>query len=51
MAKTVWLLDYGAGNVRSVANAINKTGFEVKTVKTAAELETADVWNPHVIFS
>jgi glutamine amidotransferase/cyclase len=28
----ITLLDYGAGNVRSVRNAIRKLGYEVKDV-------------------
>ena len=31
--KSVWLLDYGAGNVRSVRNAIKACGFELKEVR------------------
>ena len=32
-SKEVFLLDYGAGNVRSVRNAIRKLGFTVKDVR------------------
>jgi glutamine amidotransferase/cyclase len=38
----VTLLDYGAGNVRSVRNAIMKLGFTVKDVTTADEIMAAD---------
>lgn len=38
----VTLLDYGAGNVRSVRNAIIKLGFTVKDVTTAEEILCAD---------
>jgi len=38
----VTLLDYGAGNVRSVRNAIIKLGFTVKDVTTADEVMAAD---------
>tara|TARA_B110000977_G_scaffold78825_3_gene106033 strand:- start:5791 stop:7434 length:1644 start_codon:yes stop_codon:yes gene_type:complete len=38
----VTLLDYGAGNVRSVRNAIIKLGFTVKDVTTADEISKAD---------
>lgn len=38
--KTVHLLDYGAGNVRSLINAVNKLGFEVEYVKSPADLDT-----------
>lgn len=31
-AKEVTLLDYGAGNVRSVRNAIKRLGYEIKDV-------------------
>lgn len=31
-SKEVTLLDYGAGNVRSVRNAINKLGYTIKDV-------------------
>lgn len=31
--KDVWLLDYGAGNVRSVRNAIKFLGYNVKDVR------------------
>lgn len=39
----VHLLDYGAGNVRSIRNAITACGFIIKDVKTPADLEKADV--------
>ena len=38
----VTLLDYGAGNIRSVRNAIRKLGVEVKDVKTPEDILTAD---------
>ena len=38
----ITLLDYGAGNVRSVRNAIKKLGFDVCDVKTAADIERAE---------
>jgi len=34
----VSLLDYGAGNVRSVRNALQKLGYEVKDIKSAKEV-------------
>ena len=34
----VHLLDYGAGNVRSVRNAIRKVGFEVVDITCAADV-------------
>ncbi|KAJ9474024.1 Imidazole glycerol phosphate synthase hisHF [Pseudozyma hubeiensis] len=38
----LYLLDYGAGNVRSLANSINKLGFEFKWVQSPADLKKAD---------
>jgi imidazole glycerol-phosphate synthase len=40
--REVYLLDYGAGNVRSVRNAITALGFEVRDVKTPADLSKAN---------
>jgi glutamine amidotransferase/cyclase len=42
---TVHLLDYVAGNVRSLVNAIEKVGYEVAWVKTPEEVKNADVCN------
>jgi glutamine amidotransferase/cyclase len=39
---TVHLLDYVAGNVRSLANAIEKTGYTVSLVRSPSELSNAD---------
>ncbi|MEZ4525063.1 MAG: imidazole glycerol phosphate synthase subunit HisF [Desulfobacterales bacterium] len=38
----ITLLDYGAGNVRSVRNAIESLGAKVKTVKNAEDILTAE---------
>ena len=38
----ITLLDYGAGNVRSVRNAIRKLGFEVRDAANAEDILTAD---------
>jgi imidazole glycerol-phosphate synthase len=38
----VTLLDYGAGNVRSVRNALRELGYQVKNVKTAEDILTAE---------
>ncbi|KAG8658219.1 imidazole glycerol phosphate synthase hisHF, chloroplastic isoform X1 [Manihot esculenta] len=38
----VTLLDYGAGNVRSVRNAIRYLGFEIKDVQTPADILNAN---------
>jgi imidazole glycerol-phosphate synthase len=40
---TVHLLDYVAGNVRSLVNAIEKLGFSVEWVKEPADISKADV--------
>ena len=38
----VTLLDYGAGNVRSVRNALMELGHTVKNVQTAEDIITAE---------
>ncbi|EPQ25984.1 uncharacterized protein PFL1_06439 [Pseudozyma flocculosa PF-1] len=38
----LYLLDYGAGNVRSLANSINKLGFEFKWVQHPDDIQKAD---------
>lgn len=40
---TVHLLDYVAGNVRSLVNAINKVGYEVEWIKSPSDLKNAEV--------
>lgn len=40
---TVYLLDYVAGNVRSLVNAIEKVGYTVDMVKSPADVAKADV--------
>ena len=40
---TVHLLDYVAGNVRSLVNAIEKLGWTVEWVKSPADVQKADV--------
>lgn len=40
---TVSLLDYGAGNVRSVRNAIIECGYEVKDITEPSQILSADV--------
>ncbi|EFN59230.1 hypothetical protein CHLNCDRAFT_55988 [Chlorella variabilis] len=40
--REVTLLDYGAGNVRSVRNAIKKLGWTIKDVECAADIANAD---------
>lgn len=40
---TVSILNYGAGNIRSLINAIEKIGFTCKFIKEASEIESAEV--------
>lgn len=40
---TVHLLDYVAGNVRSLVNAINKVGYDVEWIKSPSDLKKAEV--------
>lgn len=40
---TVHLLDYVAGNIRSLVNAINQVGYEVEWIKSPEDLTKADV--------
>lgn len=39
----VSLLDYGAGNVRSVRNAITTIGYEIEDITTASQIDDAEV--------
>lgn len=40
---TVHLLDYVAGNIRSLVNAINQVGYEVEWIKSPEDVKNADV--------
>ena len=40
---TVSILSYGAGNIRSLVNAIEQIGFETKFIKDPLEIEKAEV--------
>lgn len=40
---TVHILDYVAGNVRSLANAIEKVGYTVQWIKTPEDVQYAEV--------
>lgn len=40
---TVHLLDYVAGNIRSLVNAINQVGYEVEWIKCPEDVQNADV--------
>ena len=44
---TVHLLDYVAGNVRSLANAIEKLGYQIDWVKEPEQIENAEVRGQH----
>lgn len=39
---TVFLLDYVAGNVRSLANAIEKLGFQIEWIKRPEDIAQAE---------
>lgn len=39
----VHLLDYVAGNVRSLVNAIERVGYEVEWVRSPEEVKNAEV--------
>jgi hypothetical protein len=43
MAKTVHLLDYVAGNIRSLANAIEMCGYDVEWIKSPEDMKKAEV--------
>ena len=40
---TVHILDYVAGNVRSLVNAIEKLGYTIKWIKQPEDIEQAEV--------
>ena len=40
---TVYLLDYVAGNVRSLVNAIEKLGYTIQWIKEPKDIDNADV--------
>lgn len=43
MMPSVHLLDYVAGNVRSLVNAIEKVGYTVHWIKEPKDVEAAEV--------
>ena len=47
---TVHLLDYVAGNVRSLVNAIEKLGYTVEWIKEPNDVESAEVVFPFYCF-
>jgi glutamine amidotransferase/cyclase len=38
----IYLLDYGAGNVRSIVNAISKLGYSLQVIQSAEDFKAAD---------
>ncbi|KAI8877169.1 imidazole glycerol phosphate synthase HisHF [Backusella circina FSU 941] len=38
----LYMLDYGAGNVRSLVNAVNHLGYDIQFVKEPADIKKAD---------
>lgn len=42
---TVHLLDYVAGNIRSLVNAIEKLGYEVDWIRSPEDVSRAEVCN------
>jgi imidazoleglycerol phosphate synthase glutamine amidotransferase subunit HisH len=43
---TLYLLDYGAGNVASLANSLKKLGHEFAWIKSPEDFAKADVSHP-----
>lgn len=39
------MLDYGAGNVRSLINAVNRLGYEIEFIKDPSDFAKAEVWS------
>lgn len=48
MAK-VHLLDYVAGNIRSLVNAVEKCGYEVDWIRSPDDVQNAEVCIGHLI--
>jgi glutamine amidotransferase/cyclase len=40
---SLYLLDYGGGNVRSLLNAVEKLGFNIIPIQSAEDFDKADV--------
>jgi glutamine amidotransferase/cyclase len=49
MAGGLYLLDYGAGNVRSLANSLAKIGYEFEWIKSPEDFDKAEVSTPHTL--
>ena len=45
----LYLLDYGAGNVRSLANSLTKLGHDFQWIQSAEDFEKATVRRLHVL--
>jgi glutamine amidotransferase/cyclase len=43
MGKGLYLLDYGAGNVRSLANSLGKIGYDFEWIKSPTDFDKAEV--------
>ena len=43
---TVWLLDYVAGNIRSLVNAIQKLGYDIAWIKDPSDIQNAEARFP-----
>lgn len=39
----LYMLNYGAGNVRSLVNAVNQLGFDVQVIQEPSDIGKADV--------
>lgn len=39
----LFILDYGAGNVRSLANSITKLGYDFEWIKDVSDFDKAEV--------
>lgn len=44
---TVHLLDYVAGNIRSLVNAINQVGYDVEWIRSPEDVKNAEVGQLH----
>ena len=51
MSKKVHLLDYVAGNIRSLVNAIEALGYEVEWIRKPEDIAHAEVGNRSFQFS
>ena len=49
-SRTVHLLDYAAGNIRSLVNAIEKLGWQVEWVRSPEDVKKAEVCRRNLKF-